>query len=235
MEGILTPAEVAMAKGAHCPVPVFLLFDARELFVQQGVQFTDGNMARSGQYEIGDSGAFLRSIPFDRVYHDGSTYDVDSATKSDIIFRRNAEVVAETELELETLRAIMCRTGSERDTLIELLGDDAALWIDKIRICPATIPMFYRNGMYVESATLVGNEAIFGFSPSRGRKYSLNVTITDTATDRVVGTFSDAQKAITASWRLRLPSKLDSVRIVVKIEGSTAFAGILTQQPLVGG
>jgi hypothetical protein len=233
MEGILTPEQVARANGAHCPVPVFLLFDSRELFTRRGVQFTDGNMARAGQYRIGDSADFLRSIPFTSVYHDGSMYDLDADARREVIFRRNAEIVVENEMDLDTLKFIMCRTGSERDTLIELLGDAAGQWIDRIKICPPTTPMFYRGGMFVESARLVGDHVLIDVPP-RGRNYSISVIVTDIETGAIIGTFADPAKAIPSHWRIRLPRNVESARLRVTIEGATAFLGVLTQQRIVG-
>ena len=54
--------------------------------------------------------------------------------KEELKFRRHAEVLAEDELDLEGLREIVCRTGPERDTLLDLLGPEAERWDEMIPI-----------------------------------------------------------------------------------------------------
>jgi ssDNA thymidine ADP-ribosyltransferase, DarT len=55
-------------QGAHCPVPVVMLFDSVEILTRADTQFSKGNLAAGAA--VGDDARFFAGIPFKEVYHD---------------------------------------------------------------------------------------------------------------------------------------------------------------------
>lgn len=148
--------------GAHCPVPVVFMFDAREVLSRGGTEFSNGNLA-SRDVATGRDAAFLKSVPFDLVYHDGA---FSQAEKAKIIFHRHAEAMVPGELDLRALRFVGCRTQAEYETLLHLLTPQAkAAWSKKIGL-GAKGNLHYRRWNYVEQVTLDSKSIRFGFNPS---------------------------------------------------------------------
>jgi hypothetical protein len=142
-EGILLPNE--RYYGAHCPVPVFLAFDLIETVLQDGVSFSDGNMA-STRVVFGDTEQFFRSLPFHLIYHDGP---FGAAQRDDIVFHRHAEVLVPRSLAISaTLKWILCRSHAERETLLHLLRDLRSRWEPLVKI--GDQKLFYGDRFYVD-------------------------------------------------------------------------------------
>lgn len=231
MEGIRPLA--ARREGAHCPVPIFFIFDSAELLGRQGVRFTDGSMARRGQYNEGGDAAFLARLPFDAIYH-RAPLPRDRAARDEIIFRRHAEVLVERELELDALTDIVCRTGPERDTLLRLLDDAADRWRERIRLEHPGEGLFERTWTYVRAAWLMGAFVRIQVVPRRGR-FDVHATAFDADTGE---TLKDGGKV----YEDRLPEYLDAyllrkterVHFRLLIEGELAYEGVLTGRSLFG-
>lgn len=152
-EGIRPPSERHF-DGAHCPVPVFLVFDLVETLCLNGVLFSNGNMAAS-QVEFTDSATFFGSIPFDLVYH---ARPIESSLNNrQVVFHRHAEVLAPGALSLDTLSWVGCRTHAERESLLHLLGPARSKWERKTSVVAQRL--FYKSGCCVE-AVFVGNDSV---------------------------------------------------------------------------
>ena len=226
MEGIRTAAEIPPT-GEHCPVPVFLLFDLPSTLAMHGVRFTDGGMANTGRYRMGDDVDFLRSIPMRWVYHTGPY--VTPPGKDELKFRRHAEIVKERELPLETLRIVVCRTGAERATLLHTLGADADRWVDRVRIVPVGRGLFYRErGLHVQEVRLTAGHVHFSVF-RRNFEYHIQVRITDADTGRLL--FARRGRGdVLESWAQPIPGNPDRVEVELTVEGCTAFHGIVSRQ-----
>ena len=105
---------------AHCPVPIYFLFDSRRILSRPDCQFTDGNLASTPN--IFSSPVDLDQIPFEHVYRDSPLVD---AEKRMVTFHRHAEVIVPKQLNLNALRFIVCRTQAEYETLLHLLPASA--------------------------------------------------------------------------------------------------------------
>jgi len=105
-----------------CPVPVVMLFDSVELLTRKTTCFSTGNLAKRREANVGATAEFLKSIPFDKVFHVGRLSDVE---KREIVFRRQAEIIIPEELDLTALRYVGCRTQAEYETLLWLLTPEA--------------------------------------------------------------------------------------------------------------
>ena len=153
--------------GAHMPVPVYLVFDV-SLLGEEGVRFTKGRLTEGTP--IGGSAAFLKSIAFADVYHDGGVGRLGgSYRRSEILNARHSEVVVENELGLDKLTHIICRSAAERETLLNLLSDDGReRWLKKIHVDEGHRRMFEKRGTFVQRAELSGEGSQFLFYSNIG-------------------------------------------------------------------
>ena len=102
---------------AHCPVPVYFLFEAIPILEKEDTEFSNGNLASS--YSTRDKSVdFYMQIPFNKVYHDKSLFGIDEIERYEIKRNRSAEVLIPKCLDLTYLREICCRSQAEYETLI---------------------------------------------------------------------------------------------------------------------
>lgn len=163
-EGIRPKAEVW--NDAHCPVPVFLLFDALSTLSHDNAEFSNISLA-SPYAKHGSTLNDFHDIDFDKVFHEGR-YDPD--TDGDISKHRHAEVLIPQHLEIHPhLRYIACRSQAERDTLIYLLEqlDEIQIlqyWQQRIRI--GNSRMFEKRWAFVNTVDTNGSELRINFNRS---------------------------------------------------------------------
>jgi ssDNA thymidine ADP-ribosyltransferase, DarT len=169
-------------RGAQCPVPVVMLFRAVDILTRADAQFSNGNLATSAA--TGDDVTFLRSIPFEQVYHD-SWFSWED--RGSIIFHRHAEVIVPDELDLAALRFIGCRTQAEYETLIYLLDKKARNNWSKLIGLGTKANLHYRRWTFVEDVKLTKEEIHFRFNPSSETPgpFHLQVKINEVATGKM--------------------------------------------------
>ena len=92
-EGICSQVTLSKSKfpQAHCPVPVFFLFDSATVLARSDCWFSDGNLA-SPQAQRLSTAKDLAQLPWRKIYHTG-WIDYSQPGSSDIVFRRHAEVI----------------------------------------------------------------------------------------------------------------------------------------------
>ena len=144
---------------AHCPVPVFFLFDSKAVLTRDDCRFSDGNLAAVGIQGLRSTAQELSSFNFKHIYH-------DSPHRSQTItLRKNAEVVFLNELDLSALKYIICRSPAEKESLLNLLpGKVFHKWTNKILIDTKS-NFFFRKWSYAQTSVLSKNQAILDFSP----------------------------------------------------------------------
>ena len=146
--------------GSHCPVPVYLIFDALSVLSRADSLFTDGNLGAVGAMPNGEV-EFLKQIPFRIVYHDSAFGPAD---RGQIVYHRNAEVLVPKQMGLDSLRHIACRSGAEYETLLHLLPPRTrSRWADKIG-ARSNLHLFYRQWNFVEQAEMSEEMLIFRFN-----------------------------------------------------------------------
>lgn len=147
--------------GAHCPVPVVMLFDAVDILTRLDTEFSDGNLAANAT--TGNNATFLKSIPFEKVYHDSW---LSAEEKRSVVFHRHAEVIVPRELDLSPLRFVGCRTQAEYETLLHLLEPKAQTqWSGTIGL-GTKMNLHYRRWTFVEQAELSRKAIRLRFNPS---------------------------------------------------------------------
>ena len=147
-------------RNAHCPIPVYLLFDAMEVLSKAECLFTDGNIAAGAvpMYSVRQLG----NIPFKLVYHD--TW-FDPTARSTIVYHRNAEVLIPGRLDLGAVRLICCRSQAEYETLLHLLPPGTrSRWVDKIGVQPRW-NLFFNKWTYVDQTEATDEQLTLKFNP----------------------------------------------------------------------
>jgi hypothetical protein len=178
------PKERRALGGAHCPAPVYLLFDLESIICRADSLFSYGSLARP-DVAIYSTGAEFEQLPFDLVYHDSR---FEKGERDDIIFHRHAEVIVPESIDLESLRWIWCRSAAEFETLRHLLPADMwKKWRDKIGV-RTDYNLFNREWVYVDHTTLSQARIIFYLNPARNLldtgPMDLRVEVVETATGK---------------------------------------------------
>jgi hypothetical protein len=153
---------------AHCPVPVYFLFDLRAIICRPDSLFSDGNLAltRTGRVNVYNSAAAFGQLPFRSIYHD--TW-FSPEERHEIICRRHAEVVVPGQIGLEHLKIVWCRSHAEFETLRYLLSEAAwETWQDKIT-ARTDYSLFNRRWAYIESVALSSANIRVQFNPCPNR------------------------------------------------------------------
>lgn len=172
-EGIRSQPTLAASKfpHAHCPVPVFFLFDAANILTRDDCCFSDRGLG-SRKYQIFSSATELEQLPWKKIYHTG-WIDPSKTEESDIVSRRNAEVIIPGSLNLSALCYVYCRSNAERETLLHLLSERSpslrTRYQDKI-VATTRSTLFYRQQTFIESVRLLSEAAYVHFSPETKSK-----------------------------------------------------------------
>ena len=148
---------------AHCPVPVFFLFDAAEVLSREDSWFSDRGLA-SRNYQIMSTAQDLANLDWRKIYHTGSI-DIRRPEESDIISRRMAEVIIPDRLDLESLKWIYCRSEAEKDTLLHLLTDALRPLYETKIVATTRSDLYFRQHTYLESVRMESKAAYLSFSP----------------------------------------------------------------------
>lgn len=152
-EGIRAKDEIHIDHQAHCPIPVFLLFDSIKMLERKDSQFTYEGLA-SNNVEIYDTIEDFIQAPFKYIYHKGS-YNPD--TEGFIKKNRQAELIIPNQCDLKDLNHIVCRTIAEKETLIDLLSPATlSKYKEKIVVIKnsALQNMFIKKHLIIESVEL---------------------------------------------------------------------------------
>lgn len=156
-EGIRSKENINL--NAHCPVPIFFLFDSKEMLTRDDSLFSFGNLAVKNEafYKSSD----FKRMPFEYIYHEGS---YDNFNQGFIKVNRHAELIIPDECSLRSLKAIVCRSAGEKETFLNLL-DNKTRNKYKGKVFIDNRNDFY-NGLwtYVEKANLTKETVILSIN-----------------------------------------------------------------------
>lgn len=148
---------------AHCPVPVFLLFDLPGILALPESRFSNQNLASRG-YQLLKSPQELQNLPWQQIYHTERIDWNNPEIAREIVARRNAEIIVPGELDLSGLKYIYCRSEAEKDTLLHLLPPPIrARYRDKI-VASNRNELYFRRRTFVERAVLTDTQIFLRFS-----------------------------------------------------------------------
>lgn len=194
-----------------------LIFQARTILSDPGVSFTDRN-AQQGAAVYGTEEAQFAAIPFDKVYHEGGIAGDQSITS-----HRCAEVHATSPISLDnTLEAICCRSNAERETLLFMLGGNAANWAEKILVSD-DLRVFQRDFTFVQDVSLSREGLIFKLNPRKSGG-TVNIVIDLVASDgcKVID-FRNTELPTTDRWRVTAAIQDGAYYAKITIDGHIAY------------
>ena len=207
---------------AHCPFPVFFLFDLEGTLQKPNCYFTKNSLAKGGMHELLQTPQQFSGLPFSKIYHEGP---FESHERDEMVACRHAEIVALDELKLdETLKFIIVRSQSEKNTLLSLLGPtETEKYADKIKVDNKQI-MFFSLWTFVSKAELSNDKVMLTFNNGLGDKtFDLKIKMTDLqsgVTKEMV--FSDYN--CDGIFRGKIGTPLMEYRIEVYLDDNLAFA-----------
>ena len=208
-------------------MPVVLVFDSIPLLTASGTMFTNGNAASWGASRDG-SIEFLRSIPFQKVYHDGAVKDRE---KRDIVFHRCAEVLVRDELPLAHLKHVLCRSHAEYETLMNILSENArAQFRKKIGVSGR---VHFRRWTFVESVDLTHDRVNFRFNPSSLTPGPFDTTMElCNGTSTLVGRWHDQAYQANGTLAIGLSrlGSLQAYRVTLTFDGLLAYCGLFAPE-----
>lgn len=217
---------------AHCPVPVYFLFDAISVLSRSDSFFTHGNLASVSVSEPSNSVDELKQIPFELVYHVGP---FGPAERDTIIFHRNAEVLVPERLGLAGVRRVFCRSQAEYETFLHLLPPGTlSKWVNKIGVRP-DLGLFHNRWTFVNEVDMSTDSVVFKFNKATEAPgpFNARVQITESATGL---RYSCDREAYYANDNLSL--KLHTVKnpedylIRLTLDEHLAFAGRYQEEDL---
>jgi hypothetical protein len=161
----------------HIPIPVYLLFDY-ELIVLENTVFSSCNAA-SSYVEFGKSTDFLRNMDWDKIFHRDPLPLESSPLKSEIISKRQAELLSLTDISLDYLNKVIFRSDADYKRAVNIFGEKVNFKVDS--------SIFNCNNNYIENYkvditnynTNKNVDFYFRFHKNNYREYSHRVKIKD--------------------------------------------------------
>jgi hypothetical protein len=167
----------SIVNNAHCPFPIFLLFDFVKLLSRDDCLFSDGNIASTIHTTIYQDITALNNLEFEYIYHRAPLLDPE--TKAHIKNCRHAEVLIPDEINVyEYLSKISVRSEAEKQTLLYCLSSETRDMLkDDIHI--RTIGLFYADRLYVDKVSLENDIFKIQFSKPTQERYDITFILTN--------------------------------------------------------
>lgn len=222
-EGIYSRDALSQSRfsDAHCPVPVFFLFDSASILGREDCRFSDGNLGSPSARKL-STAVELEQLPWGRIYHTGS-FHPSTPEGRDIVFRRNAEVIVPDRLGLEGLRRVYCRSNAERETLLSLLPPELQCQYQSMIMSTTRSILYYRRQTFIEEARLSSDGAVFSFSPETQSPGPFHLKV-DLVTERGSQSRELESFSLTDDFRLRLAFRASFYSISVSLDGNLAYS-----------
>mgnify|MGYP005629946095 CR=1 FL=1 len=205
---------------AHCPTPVFFLFDSAEILGRSDCLFS--NRGLGGQsYQIGSNAEELRGLPWQQIYHN-SWVAPESARQ--IIASRNAEVVIPKKMDLSALRYIYCRSEAEKDTFLYLLSPDLRKQYRSKIVASVRSNLFFRKRTFLESVTLMSNNILLRFSPDTECPGPFHLRIKFKAEQTLLHEVDGFMLGQSYDYAIKLPRATSDYQVQVMLDEHLVYA-----------
>lgn len=222
IEGIRRAEEIW--NGKHAPLLYMFVLSSRHILTKENVGFSRGNMQVPGTPVLHTDEEFA-TLDFRKIYHEGS-YPPEEA---DIKVWRCAEVLCESPLPLaECMEAVVCRSDAERRTLLHFLGNDAALWANRIHT--VTQPGYFNaEYAFVEAVDLTSKGATVKFHPRRKLPMATWVQLTIEPMNSLVGRVEFARQELDLRkiWYFNSDMTPGSYRVTIYVDDELAYQSVL--------
>ncbi|WP_043934189.1 DarT ssDNA thymidine ADP-ribosyltransferase family protein [Bacillus sp. EB01] len=177
-EGIRASNQITELK-AHCPVPVFFLFDSVSMLTMDESKFSYGNLAVNDTV-YSDIESF-KNMPFSSVYHEGY---YDTFLQSHIKFNRHAELIVPEKCSLQHLKRIVCRSAAEKETFLNVLDWKTQDKYKDIIVVDTRTNFFEGKWTYIDEVSLTKEKITITFNVcSRKVHFNAYLKIIEKQTD----------------------------------------------------
>ncbi len=162
-EGIKSSVTLIASRhpSAHCPVPVFFLFDSCDVLTRRDTRFSSGGLNTPTPILL-STATELAGMPWQTIYH-SRPYNKD--LDPTISHFRNAEVIVPNKLDLQSLRFIVCRSEAEKDTLLHLLPETVRSHYAKRILSDGRLSLYNRKHTFADRVSLASDHLTVHFSP----------------------------------------------------------------------
>lgn len=223
-------------RGSHCAVPIAFLFDAASVISLPKTKMSDGSMANRQKHRanIGEGFQFLTTLPFGKIYSDGPMI----GDKSELIFRRQAEVLVPNGLPLYPhLRFIFARSPAEQQTLVSLVAQESHQALNQFQpiITVNTKPgLFFKKWSFIEAVYSTPSYFVVRFNspvtepfgPFSFRMRAENLE------DGMVWSWIKTDLTTDRSFVARKPGEeIGNVELSIYMDGCLAFRHIFRDSP----
>lgn len=207
---------------AHCPIPIFLLFDGEKVLSDSNTKFVEKNLALNPpkKSRIDD----LLKFDFDKIFHNGPT-----GGDRDIIEKRHAEVLIYEKYDLTNLKLIVARSEAERETLLNMIEalnidlDTTKFLVDRNSI------LYHKSRAYIDYVELEDSYIKIGFSGFYTLKEQDEVILE-------LNNYLEVRKKIIEpskcknGLRLNLGTNLEDYELQIKVNSKTIYLGKFRKQ-----
>ncbi len=222
---------------AHCPVPVYFLFNMRRVISLGRTKFSDGSLA-SKRHNIYDSADDFARLQFNDIYSDVPWGHESTERVEEIKFRRHTEVVYPSCISLDYLQYIYCRSNAEKETLRSLLP--SRIWAEwKSKIVPSsTTKLCHLYWLFIENVVAKKGQIRINFhipsNPADYGPFNIMIEANDKQSNtrevkefQQIDVVTELENASLEHSFVRINS--DSYSIRVLIDGNLAYAGECTE------
>ncbi len=206
---------------AHCPMPVFLCFEAFQLLADDRACFTEGNLAADRSSILSTEESFC-NIPFEKVFTIGP---IAVEERNSIVYHRNAEVLFPHALQLTHLRMIKCRSIAELETLLHLLSPEERLrWSDRITLAQnVDHGLYFREQVYIESVEAGEGQICIRLHPAQSTPKPMTITVCAQQDGSPLSTRTERMASNKLQvYRIRIKTPIRGV-LSVDLDGCLAF------------
>lgn len=225
-EGVHSQSSLGQSRfaDAHCPVPVFFLFDLATVLGLPNSFFSDRGLA-ARNYQLGSTLVALKALPWQQIYHNSWIDRSDPDSAHEVVACRNAEIVVPHQLDLSALKFIYCRSEAEKDTLLHLLPLKLRQqYQDKI-VASTRSELFFRQRTFIERAVLLGNHIDLHFSPDTKAPGPFHLDVKINAEDVHLTKEQSDFNLATSNYvlRLRLPRQFSAYEVRVTLDNHLIY------------
>jgi hypothetical protein len=225
-EGLIPKASVS--NNAHCPVPIFLLFDFTAILSLNNVIFSNGNMGASSP-EIYNNINDLQKLEWNNIYHRNSLYGYSDEEKRHIVYCRNAEVLVKNDVNIyDSLKWICVRSNADKETLLNLVDSNTKIKIkDKIKVF-TNDGLFHNHKFYLNEISLKNGCIEILFINKNNQLFDIEVIAISIATNQQIN-HSKNNYNITTDLNFKL-NELDisqGIHFILKIDSHTIYDNII--------
>lgn len=223
VEGVKSAKTLQHSKysDAHCPVPVFFLFDSAQILSREDCRFSERGLA-SRNYQILSTAQDLANLDWRKIYHTGPI-DYSRPEESDITSRRNAEVIIPSHLDMKSLKWIYCRSEAEKDTLLHLIADAQRPQYKRRILATARNELFYKQHTYLESVRMASEAAYLSFSPETKSSGPFRLQIIIRSDDDTRQHTEDAYTFQKGEFRWKIRTGFDDYEFELRLDGNLVY------------